>query len=112
MRRLTERRNRVSHEATFIEHLYDRFNARDIEAALSMFYPNVVLANALKGGHFMGAKASEATGLGSGRRSTPTSSLWAEPPKFGRDAGLALRAVLASVRLRLGPSRLGQIGIA
>lgn len=37
-----------------IEHLYDRFNARDMEAVLATMHRDVVWANGLEGGHVSG----------------------------------------------------------
>jgi ketosteroid isomerase-like protein len=37
-----------------LEHLYDRFNARDMEAALATMHPDVAWANGLDGGHVHG----------------------------------------------------------
>ena len=34
--------------------LYDRFNARDMEAALATMHPDIVWANGLEGGHVHG----------------------------------------------------------
>ena len=38
----------------FIERLYRRFNARDIEALLSMMSEDVIWANGMEGGHVRG----------------------------------------------------------
>jgi ketosteroid isomerase-like protein len=35
-------------------HLYDRFNARDMDAVLATMHPDVVWANGLEGGHVYG----------------------------------------------------------
>ena len=40
--------------AELLEHLYDRFNARDMEAALATMHKDVVWANGLEGGHVYG----------------------------------------------------------
>jgi ketosteroid isomerase-like protein len=37
-----------------LEQLYDRFNARDIEAALATMHGDVVWANGMEGGHVYG----------------------------------------------------------
>jgi ketosteroid isomerase-like protein len=37
-----------------LKDLYDRFNARDLEAALESMHPNVVWANGLDGGYVYG----------------------------------------------------------
>ena len=34
-----------------LERLYDRFNARDMEAALATMHPDITWANGLEGGH-------------------------------------------------------------
>ena len=34
-----------------LKHLYDRFNARDIDAVLASLHPDVVWANGMEGGH-------------------------------------------------------------
>jgi ketosteroid isomerase-like protein len=37
-----------------LQHLYDRFNARDLDAALATMHRDVVWANGLEGGHVYG----------------------------------------------------------
>jgi ketosteroid isomerase-like protein len=37
-----------------LKHLYDRFNARDLQAALATMHSDVVWANGLEGGHVYG----------------------------------------------------------
>jgi ketosteroid isomerase-like protein len=37
-----------------LKHLYDRFNARDVQAALATMHRDVVWANGLQGGHVYG----------------------------------------------------------
>lgn len=37
-----------------LEQLYDRFNARDMEAVLAAMHPDVIWANGLEGGHVHG----------------------------------------------------------
>ncbi len=37
-----------------LKHLYNRFNARDMEAVLATMHPNVVWANGMEGGHVYG----------------------------------------------------------
>jgi len=44
----------MSSETELLEHLYDRFNARDMEAALATMHPAVVWANGLDGGYVYG----------------------------------------------------------
>jgi ketosteroid isomerase-like protein len=41
-------------EKELLEHLYDRFNARDMEAVLAAMHRDVVWANGLEGGHVYG----------------------------------------------------------
>lgn len=41
-------------EMDLLQHLYDRFNARDMEAVLSMMHEDVVWANGLEGGYVYG----------------------------------------------------------
>ena len=41
-------------DTELLEHLYDRFNARDMEAALAMMHRDVVWANGMEGGHVYG----------------------------------------------------------
>jgi ketosteroid isomerase-like protein len=38
----------------FLKHLYNRFNARDMEAVLATMHPDVIWANGLEGGHVYG----------------------------------------------------------
>ena len=41
-------------DTELLEHLYDRFNARDIEAVLATMHRDVVWANGIEGGHVDG----------------------------------------------------------
>jgi ketosteroid isomerase-like protein len=41
-------------DTELLEHLYDRFNARDMDAALATMHPDVVWANGLEGGFVYG----------------------------------------------------------
>jgi ketosteroid isomerase-like protein len=41
----------------FVERLYDRFNARDMEALLAVMHEDVVWANGMEGGHLVGRDA-------------------------------------------------------
>lgn len=41
-------------EVDVLKRLYDRFNARDIETALTMMHPDVIWANGLEGGYVHG----------------------------------------------------------
>ncbi len=41
-------------DTELLEHLYDRFNARDMEAVLAIMHRDVVWANGLEGGHVYG----------------------------------------------------------
>ncbi len=41
-------------DTELLEHLYDRFNARDMEALLAAMHPDVVWANGMEGGHVYG----------------------------------------------------------
>ncbi len=44
----------MASESRLLERLYDRFNARDMEALLGAMHPDVVWANGLEGGHVHG----------------------------------------------------------
>ncbi|MDQ1452831.1 MAG: hypothetical protein QOK38_2697 [Acidobacteriaceae bacterium] len=44
-------------EIEFLRHIYDRFNARDIEAVLAALHQDVVWANGMEGGHVHGRDA-------------------------------------------------------
>jgi hypothetical protein len=44
----------VSGNEQFLKRLYERFNARDIEALLAMMQPDVVWANGMEGGYVHG----------------------------------------------------------
>jgi hypothetical protein len=44
----------VPSDRELLERLYDRFNARDMEAALATMYTDVMWANGLEGGHVRG----------------------------------------------------------
>jgi len=45
---------RDASDTELIEHLYDRFNARDMEAVLATMHRDVVWANGMEGGHVYG----------------------------------------------------------
>jgi ketosteroid isomerase-like protein len=40
--------------AQLLEYVYDRFNARDMEAVLATMHPDVIWANGMEGGHVHG----------------------------------------------------------
>ena len=44
----------MSSDRQLLERLYDRFNARDMEAALAIMHAGVMWANGLEGGHVHG----------------------------------------------------------
>lgn len=44
----------MSDEVEFLIHVYDRFNARDMEAVLATLHEEVVWANGMDGGHVFG----------------------------------------------------------
>jgi ketosteroid isomerase-like protein len=44
----------MSNETKLLKHLYDRFNARDMEAVLATMHRDVIWANGLEGGHVYG----------------------------------------------------------
>lgn len=44
----------MSSDTELLGHLYDRFNARDIEAVLATMHPAVMWANGLEGGYVHG----------------------------------------------------------
>jgi ketosteroid isomerase-like protein len=44
----------LSRDTELLEHLYDRFNARDMDAVLATMHPDVVWANGLEGGFVYG----------------------------------------------------------
>jgi hypothetical protein len=44
----------MSDEVKLLEHLYDRFNARDMEQVLAALDPEVIWANGMEGGHVHG----------------------------------------------------------
>jgi hypothetical protein len=41
-------------DTKLLEHLYERFNARDIEAVLAMVHRDVMWATGMEGGHVYG----------------------------------------------------------
>jgi hypothetical protein len=41
----------MSDEIKLLQHLYERFNARDMESLLAAMDPNVMWANGMEGGH-------------------------------------------------------------
>lgn len=44
----------MSHKVDLLKHLYDRFNARDMEAVLAVMHEDVIWANGMEGGHVHG----------------------------------------------------------
>lgn len=44
----------MSHKVDLLKHLYDRFNARDMEAVLAVMHEEVIWANGMEGGHVHG----------------------------------------------------------
>lgn len=44
----------MSHEPELLKRLYDRFNARDIDAVLATMHEDVMWANGMDGGHVHG----------------------------------------------------------
>jgi nuclear transport factor 2 (NTF2) superfamily protein len=44
----------MSTEVEFLKRVYDRFNARDMDAALAAMHEDVVWANAMEGGYVQG----------------------------------------------------------
>ena len=47
----------MSINVEFLRHVYQRFNARDIEAVLAALHPDVTWANGMEGGHVHGREA-------------------------------------------------------
>ncbi len=47
----------MSIDVKFLEQVYERFNARDIEAVLAALHPDVTWANGMEGGHVAGREA-------------------------------------------------------
>jgi ketosteroid isomerase-like protein len=47
----------MSIDVALLEHVYQRFNARDIEAVLAALHPDVAWANGMEGGHVHGREA-------------------------------------------------------
>jgi ketosteroid isomerase-like protein len=41
-------------QTEFLKYIYDRFNARDMEAVLAALHPDVIWANGMEGGHVHG----------------------------------------------------------
>ena len=44
----------MSYEMELLKHVYDRFNARDIESVLAAMHEDVMWANGMEGGHVHG----------------------------------------------------------
>ena len=44
----------MPNDTELLEHLYDRFNARDMEAVLATMHRDVMWANGMEGGHVYG----------------------------------------------------------
>ncbi len=47
----------MSSNAEFLRQVYQRFNARDIDAVLAALHPDVMWANGMEGGHVHGREA-------------------------------------------------------
>jgi ketosteroid isomerase-like protein len=47
----------MARDADLVRHLYDRFNARDIDGVLASVAPDVAWANGMDGGHVHGHEA-------------------------------------------------------
>jgi hypothetical protein len=47
----------MSHDVKLLGQVYERFNARDIEAVLAALHPDVTWANGMEGGHVHGREA-------------------------------------------------------
>ncbi|KDM68328.1 nuclear transport factor 2 family protein [Acidiphilium sp. JA12-A1] len=47
----------MDNDVKVLEHIYDRFNARDIDGVLAAFTDDVVWANGMDGGHVHGCEA-------------------------------------------------------
>src|ERR1700748_3855984 len=50
----------MSDEVEFLKHIYEQFNARDIESVLAAMREDVVWANGMEGGHVHGRDAVRA----------------------------------------------------
>jgi ketosteroid isomerase-like protein len=57
----------MSDEVDLLKRVYDRFNARDMEAVLASMHEDVMWANGMEGGHVHDATKSAVTGHVSGR---------------------------------------------
>jgi hypothetical protein len=44
----------MADEIQFLKHVYDRFNARDMESVLAAMHADVMWANGMEGGHVQG----------------------------------------------------------
>ena len=67
----------MNDDVKFLERLYDRFNARDIDGVLTALTDDVAWANGMDGGHVHGLRPYASTGPASWPWSVRTSSLWA-----------------------------------
>jgi hypothetical protein len=64
-------------DVEILTRIYDRFNARDMDAVLTVLADDVAWANGMDGGHVQAARPYARTGRASGPGSVRTSSLWA-----------------------------------
>ena len=62
-------------DVEILTRIYDRFNARDMDAVLTVLADDVAWANGMDGGHVHGREAVALTGRASGPWSVRTSSL-------------------------------------
>ena len=57
----------MSDEVELLKRVYDRFNARDMEAVLAAMHEDVTWANGMEGGHVQDGTVCAAIGRVSGR---------------------------------------------
>lgn len=69
-------------EVELLKHLYDRFNARDMETVLSAMHEDVMWANGMEGGHVHGHEGVRSYWT----RQWATIDPHVEPVRFVRDA--------------------------
>ena len=56
----TQRATHISDEVDLLKLLYDRFNARDMDAVLAAMHEDVIWANGMEGGHVHGREGVRA----------------------------------------------------
>jgi hypothetical protein len=95
-------------DVELVRHLYDRFNARDIDGVLAGLADDVAWANAMDGGYVHGHAAAREYWTRHGPWSVRTSSLWAFVElRTARSSQRSGKPSAISKAIRFGGKRTG-----